>query len=59
MSTAQERLCWIPEQFREGLGRHGVLVIGQCTKTNLNFTKFVHGEEWTKVKDGGRILNDA
>ena len=59
MNSAEERLCWIPEPFRVGLGRQGVLVIGRYTKTNLNMTKFVHGEEWTKVKDGGRIPDNV
>ena len=59
MNSAEERLCWIPELFREGLGRQGVLVIGPYTKTSLNMAKFVHGEAWTKVKDGGRIPDDV
>ena len=59
MNYAQERLCWIPEPFRVGFGRQGVLIIGPYTETNLNLTNFVHGEEWTKVQDGASIPDDV
>ena len=56
-----ERLFWLPPPFRTGLEHAGVPLIGQphqCQQTVLDTSKFVHGEEWTRVREGGRIPDD-
>ncbi|CAG7845869.1 COMPASS-like H3K4 histone methylase component WDR5B {ECO:0000303/PubMed:19567704} Short=AtWDR5B {ECO:0000303/PubMed:19567704} [Serendipita indica DSM 11827] len=54
-----QRLCWIPPQFRDGLERPGVRIIGRVQRLSVDTTQFVHGEEWTRVKDGGTIPEDV
>ncbi|CAG7853488.1 SubName: Full=Uncharacterized protein {ECO:0000313/EMBL:CCA76372.1} [Serendipita indica DSM 11827] len=60
--------CWVqmvndsvgsPPQFRDGLERPGVRIIGRVQRLSVDTTQFVHGEEWTRVKDGGTIPEDV
>ncbi|CCA75010.1 related to WD40-repeat protein (notchless protein) [Serendipita indica DSM 11827] len=53
-----ERLVWIPSIFRVGFEQRGVRIIGRCRRLKMDVSRFVHGEEWTRVKDGGRVLSD-
>ena len=53
-----ERFFWVPLQLRNGIERPGVRIIGRCERTTLDTSRLVYGEEWTRVRDGGRLLGD-
>ncbi|CCA75858.1 related to WD40-repeat protein (notchless protein) [Serendipita indica DSM 11827] len=44
-------LFWVPPQFRTGLIRHGVRIIGQCQRLEVDLSRSVYGEEWTRVAE--------
>ncbi|CAG7845863.1 Uncharacterized WD repeat-containing protein alr2800, partial [Serendipita indica DSM 11827] len=55
---SSQRLFWVPPPFRAGIERPGVGIIGQVQRLGVDTTQFVHGEEWTRVKEGGKIPED-
>ncbi|CCA75856.1 hypothetical protein PIIN_09851, partial [Serendipita indica DSM 11827] len=44
-------LFWVPPQFRTGLVRHGVRIMGQCQRLEVDLSRSVYGEEWTRVTE--------
>jgi WD40 repeat protein len=46
-----ELLFWVPPDFRPGLYRpNNPIIIGNCIKTTLDFSSFVHGKLWTNCR---------
>ncbi|CCA76372.1 hypothetical protein PIIN_10365 [Serendipita indica DSM 11827] len=58
LRPSSQRLFWVPSQFRAGMERPGARIIGQVQRLGVDTTQFVHGEEWTRVKEGGKIPED-
>lgn len=44
----RERLLWIPEDFARGLDPPGSTHVIRPKRRKLDFSRFVHGEDWVK-----------